>query len=212
MQTLDAQKRRAGGPRGRYNRLSGSLAILPILLFLMTGCSKDEPPSKEIFDLNKDIFFTINLDGKTYTSYGYHMKDPAYPQYGEGQTIYPYAIKGPSGEDSIGIEIVISSKTYVYDQSVGNCNVHFFLVKPGRDTDGVYRQLWQFQNKSSFFIDDGKTGYLLDSTGVEFNVSYSGYGALGGPWASGNFTCKLYKDNPAQKVTATGSFRLARPF
>ncbi len=51
------------------------LVFLPAISLLQTGCSKDGGSGKSYNIIDKNIFFTINIAGKSYTSYGWYQSD-----------------------------------------------------------------------------------------------------------------------------------------
>ncbi len=196
--------------------LSRTFAIIGTLtsvLFVMS-CSKDSPDQKvQTNQVDKYMFFTIKIEGKEYTSYGYLNK--VTPSSNQGPTLSHY-----SYQDSAGNQIV-STTINVYDlafdlsaggsllTSLGDCDVVLKMTKADQGLAGTYN----IRGDENFIhVGDGADTlrYAIDSSGLSLTVKTEGrHPNTYHKTIEGSLSCKLFRySNPSKLIPASGTFRM----
>ena len=187
-----------------------TLVFLPAMLILQTGCSKDGGSGKSYNIIDKNFFFTINIGGKSYTSYGWYQSD--YPDVSNGGPFitFEYSID-PLDGDTIWtrrISVIDYSTNNVSPEKVGNCNAVIKLTRKG-SMMGTYTVVKGPRADNKFYDLDGKS-YFIDQEGEQFNITNRSPVGATKPYVEGNFQCNLWEVNGSTTtlIPATGTFRV----
>ena len=199
-----------------YFSLHSAVAIIGTLtsILLLSSCSKDKITfSKKEDPVDKYMFFTINVDGKEFTSYGYTNKTTPSSNTGPKLDHYSYP-------DSAGNPIVITN-VFVPDmsfdltaggslfESLGDCALNLKMTKTDQGLAGTYN----IRGDENFIgVGNGAdtARYAIDSSGLSLTVKAEGrHQNTYHKTVEGSFSCKLFRySNPAKLIPASGTFRM----
>jgi hypothetical protein len=191
------------------------LLIIAGFLFLFSGCKKEEIQK---YTLNKNIYFEITIDGKTYSNYGYweYQQQPTTP---ETPLMVSSEIKDSSGAYYTTVNIwaldVLLRSDYATSQNsfLGQIQTHLAFIKPGRGLTGTYRQLYfdphiGFGAMQYVTIIPAGLSWMMPTNDVEFTISDEGQSSTEGAFAVGEYTINLAPiSNPNSIAIANGKFR-----
>ena len=182
--------------------------LFPTTLMLMlinTGCKK-EPGIEPAHKIDSSFYLTLNMNGKTYTSYAWS---------GEGEPSYYPSIYGifeiitdPPGTPinwDLNIKVLAEfNSRAIQIPSTFSASIAIFKQN---DLLGQYIIDNAFENK--FSDVDGKS-YRIDPTSSYFYLQTLSPPATSIPYVDGNFQCTLYEIGKSKPIPirASGSFRL----
>ncbi len=183
---------------------------LVFFIFLLTGCSKDGGSGKSYNIIDKNYFFTVNINGKSFTSYGWYQSD-----YADVWNGAPF-IYSSNNIDPLSVDTIRNAYVSVMDyapnnlnpKAVGNCNADFRLTKKGSRL-GTYTLVKGPRADHKFYGLDGKS-YFIDQEGEQFNITRITPFGTAKTYVEGTFSCNLWEVNGSTTtlIPATGSFRL----
>jgi hypothetical protein len=186
------------------------LVFLPAMLILQTGCSKDGGSGKNYNIIDKNYFFTVNIGGKSYTSYGWFQSDYSDVWNGAPYIFTSFDIDPLNGDTTWtrNITVIDYVTNNASPKSVGNCNASFKLTKKGTNM-GTYTVVKGPRADNKFYDLDGKS-YFIDQEGEQFNITNRSPVGASKPYVEGNFQCNLWEVNGSTttRIPATGTFRL----
>jgi hypothetical protein len=187
-----------------------SLFILVFILFNFSRCSKSGGSGESRNIIDKNYFFTVNISGRSHTTYGWYQND--YPDVFNGA---PFAYRSwtldPLTGDTVwAIAINVSDEVTNSSspKNVGDCNAQLRVTRKG-DFLGIYRLVAGPRADNKFYDTNGKS-YFIEQGGDEFifaRISESVVSVLN---VEGTFQCSLIEVNgsPSVSIPASGSFRL----
>lgn len=185
------------------------ITCLFISTLIIHSCSKDEMLTKtaaDFYELDKSVYFTINIEGISHTSYAYHLKS------GGGYYLFPLVynnrFEDSSGSKTQYLNFSVAAQVSLPEAfKLGTCNADFTIKHQG-DILGTYTALNEGTTKNQIWIHNGKT-YNIDTSGLEFTISNVSYGYLGFRFIEGSFRCNLKETSGnGAIVPADGKFRM----
>jgi len=195
-------------PRTLINIFTRVTCLL-ILMLVIHGCSKDKMTSQTVsdrYELDKSVFFTINIEGISHTSNAYRLKSGI--TYYTFPLVYRNQIDEPGGSKTQHLSFSVSAEVNLPEAfKLGTCNAFFTIKHPG-DIPGTYTALENPTMKNQVWIHNGKT-YNIDATGLEFTISNVSDPNPADRFIEGSFRCNLKETSgSAAIVPATGTFRM----
>lgn len=195
--------------------LNWSFIILVSSFIFLSACKKEDAGLVQI-EMIKDIYFTINIDTNTYTSYGYRIKNDSYYTNGQYAKMHNIVDSGGVSHSELHIEVkkfVKGGIGYAYRLpnsiflELGNVALDAIISKKDIDHIGTYevRVGDDYRN----IVKVGNEEMYIDKSSLSFNINRE----LPLTWQTniveGNFYCLLFNLQDRNKlIPASGSFRL----
>ena len=197
-------------------KLSKTIAIIGTLASILfaSSCSKDGIESPGLVDhVDKYMFFTINIDGKEFTSYGYSNKTT--PSSNTGPTIDHNSYPDSAGNPMVITNVFVPDMSFDLTaggslfESLGDCALNLKMTKTDQGLAGTYN----IRGDENFIgVGNGAdtARYAIDSSGLSLTVKAEGrHQNTYHKTVEGSFSCKLFRySNPAKLIPASGTFRM----
>lgn len=189
--------------RLNYITSISSNLVLIIIILLTSSCGKSYIEPRSVYD--KNLFFTVNINGKSYTTYAWYYRyrplvraepyiEGVYAVRMDSTRMLPWSLHFVVTPDMLDDHL----------QVPGTCAADVALKKTGvilgaYSIDG---------SKVNVFSGIDGRSYLIDSTDAVFNLTYFSPPGTAIPVVEGNFQCTCYNQSNNVSFAATGSFRL----
>ncbi len=198
-----------------YFPLHTTIAIIGTLtsILFVSSCSKDGVGFEYVDHVDKYMFFTIKIDGKEFTSYGYSNKTT--PSSNTGPTLDHYSYQDSAGNPIVLTNVFVSTIAMDFSSggslftSLGDCGLNLKMTKTDQGLAGTYN----IRGDQNFIrVGNGAdtAQYAIDSSGLSLTVKTEGrHQNTYHKTVEGSFSCKLVQNsNPAKLIPASGTFRM----
>ena len=156
------------------NFVNKAIFLFVILLVAFPGCKKEELKSPPTLD--KQVFFSIRMDGIDYATYGYVDQSAAIP-FG-GPTLTKSVDLDIAGKQFTKITLLanniygrpVSNPTKSDSLQLGNCTLKTAMEKQGNDLLGVYNSFTGYLSEQKimnnayeeFYLGGGASNLIID--------------------------------------------------
>lgn len=190
-------------------KIFSGLSSLVMMMTVLSSCSKDPllvQTASDRYELDKSVFFTINIEGISHTSNAYRLKSEI------SYYLYPLAYRNQFDDASGGkiqqISFSVAAEVSIPDAfKLGTCNAEFAIKREG-ELIGSYTALDNPTMKNQVWIHNGKS-YNIESSGLEFTISNVEAPNSLDRFIIGSFRCNLKETSGSTAIVpATGTFRI----